>query len=84
MHRFTPNPLKKHIETIVLEACSNCLILLKVTTESHNTRLRLSIEANRTTIQTYPTLALTKKDQTERIIVHGGINSTGKITVYSG
>ena len=84
MHRFTPNELKKHVEVVSLAQCANCVLLLEITTHSQQAKIRMSISANRTNIQAHPSLILLQKDQLEHIIIHSGLQSTGKVIVYSG
>lgn len=86
MHRFTPVELRKHVETVSLEACHGCIILTKLTTASPYARIRLSINAPRTTLPSYPTLFLIKHAQTQQTMLKVGErgNRTGKVTVYSG
>jgi hypothetical protein len=48
MNRLESFSMKKHIQIIELDECSNCLLLIKITTKSQEARLRFSMEAPRT------------------------------------
>lgn len=72
MHRFTPNELKKHVEVVSLAECSNCVLLLEITTNSQHAKIRMSLNANKTNIQAHPSMMLLKKDQIEHIVIHSG------------
>lgn len=84
MHRFSPVELRKHVETVFLPACPGCIMLTKITTASPQARLRLSINASRTTLPAYPTLFLLKKGEKQQTLVRSGEGKKGKVTVYSG
>lgn len=73
MNRFTPNELKKHVEVVSLAECSNCVLLLEITTNSQHAKIRMSVNANKTNIQAHPSLMLLKKDQIEHIVIHSGL-----------
>jgi len=75
--------MKKHIDIIDLEYCSNCLLLIKITTKSEETRLRFSMETTRTIMEDYPTASTLKKDEIINFICYGDIQ-LGKVIFYSG
>ena len=48
MHRFTPVELRRHIFSIDLDACDDCVIMMKISSASEKTRMRVSIDSLRT------------------------------------
>lgn len=84
MHRFSPVELRKHVETVFLPPCPSCIMLTKITTASAQSRLRVSLNASRTTLPAYPTLFLIKKGEKQRTLLRGGEMREGKVTIYSG
>jgi hypothetical protein len=65
--------MKKHIDIIDLEYCSNCLLLIKISTKSEEVRLRFSMEATRTILEDYPTAVILKKDEIVSFHCYGDV-----------
>jgi len=84
MFRLASQDMKKHIEVVELTACTNCLFLIHVTTNSAETRLRFSVSATRTIIEEYPTLSLIEKDEVVKFNAYGEYKEIGKILFYYG
>lgn len=62
MHRFSPVDLRRHVFYVELEGCNDCIIMMKISSASEKTRIRVSIEAQRTKLEGYPLLFLLEKD----------------------
>jgi len=74
MHRFSPVDLRRHVFLVDLEGCDDCIIMMKISSGSEKTRIRVSIDAKRTKLEGYPLLFLLGKNEVEDCFIFGKEN----------
>lgn len=74
MHRFSPVDLRRHVFSIELEGCDDCVIMMKISSGSERTRIRVSIDAQRTKLEGYPLLFLLGENEVEDFFIFGKEN----------